>query len=446
MDKISEFQKLRGLVEREKKIYRELYSLENYIKKADPAEKRMILSQISMLKKNLLRTNKEIPEVLDKIHLIKSFPSSQKEIPKEIHEKALPEKKEEKKTPEKGTTLNLKGITGGKAYSLKDLKPTKLEKQTLKRMKQKEKKKEVQKEQKPNIYVQLANRWFSKLSNKIIADKTFKDLERDLIKANLQFTPRSYISVTILSSLLSIFIGVALSVFFLFFNIGANLPFITRTPEEFGIRFLKVIWIIVLAPIVTFMGMYIYPGLEKSSTEARIDDELPFATIHMSAISGAMIDPSRIFDIIISTKEYPFIEKEFKKLINEINIYGYDLVSALRNSAYNCPSKRLSELFNGLATTINSGGYLPEFFEKRSQTLLFEHGLEKEKRTKAAETFMDIYISIVIAAPMILMILLMMMKISGLGISLSTSAITLIMVLAVTLINIVFLTFLQLKK
>src|SRR3989338_2920605 len=117
MDKISEFQKLRGLVEREKKIYRELYSLENYIKKADPAEKRMILSQISMLKKNLLRTNKEIPEVLDKIHLIKSFPSSQKEIPKEIHEKALPEKKEEKKTPEKGTTLNLKGITGGKAYS-----------------------------------------------------------------------------------------------------------------------------------------------------------------------------------------------------------------------------------------------------------------------------------------------------------------------------------------
>jgi len=38
------------------------------------------------------------------------------------------------------------------------------------------------------------------------------------------------------------------------------------------------------------------------------------------------------------------------------------------------------------------------------------------------------------------------MKISGLGISMSTSMITIIMVLVVTMINVVFLTFLQLKK
>jgi len=192
--------------------------------------------------------------------------------------------------------------------------------------------------------------------------------------------------------------------------------------------------------------MYTYPSMEKSSTESKIEEELPFATIHMSAISGSMIDPSKIFNIIISTNEYPALQKEFTKLINGINLYGYDLVNALRNSAYNTPSRKLSELYNGLATTINSGGYLPEFFDKRSQTLLFENRLEQEKKTKAAETFMDIYISLVVAAPMILMILLMMMKISGLGVAMSTQMITIVMVAAVTMINIVFLTFLQLKK
>ena len=78
--------------------------------------------------------------------------------------------------------------------------------------------------------------------------------------------------------------------------------------------------------------------------------------------------------------------------------------------------------------------------------MLFEHRIEKEKSAKAAETFMDIYISVVIAAPMIIMLLLMMMKMSGLGISLSTSMITLIAVLGVTIINIVFMTFLHLKQ
>ena len=72
----------------------------------------------------------------------------------------------------------------------------------------------------------------------------------------------------------------------------------------------------------------------------------------MAAISGSMIEPSKIFSIIISTEEYPYLTREFTKLINEINVYGYDLVSALRNNATNSPSKKLAELFNGIAMQI----------------------------------------------------------------------------------------------
>jgi hypothetical protein len=78
--------------------------------------------------------------------------------------------------------------------------------------------------------------------------------------------------------------------------------------------------------------------------------------------------------------------------------------------------------------------------------LLFDYRLDKEKKSKAAETFMDIYISVVIAAPMILMLLLMMMKVSGLGIGLSTGTLTFLIVGAVAVINIFFLIFLQLKQ
>jgi hypothetical protein len=430
------FEKLKKIIAEEKRIYLEIYSLELYLRKANPGERKIVSSQINSLKKSLKKVNGEIPEVLNKMEVTGTL------APKEgkIQEKTSAEVKS-------GFIARAASlIPWPKGYSLKELKPTSLEKETLKRMKKKVKKEVEQKEQKPSTYIRIANLLFSDISNRIINKKTFEELERDLIKANLQFTSRSYISVIFLSTLISIFVGIFIAIFFFFFNIGATLPFITKVQGAFGLRFIRVIWIPILAPLVTFLIMYVYPGLEKIAAEDRINQELPFATIHMSAISGAMIDPSKIFDIIITTKEYPYIEKEFKKLLNEINIYGYDLVTALRNSAYNSPSRRLSELFNGLATTINSGGYLPEFFEKRSQTLLFEHNLEKEKKTKAAETFMDIYISIVIAAPMILMVLLMMMKISGLGISLSTSMITLIMVLSVTMINIVFLTFLQLKR
>ena len=133
-------------------------------------------------------------------------------------------------------------------------------------------------------------------------------------------------------------------------------------------------------------------------------------------------------------------------MINEINLYGYDFVSALKNTSKNSPSKKLSELLNGLATTITSGGDLTNFFDERAETLLFNYRLEQERSSRTAETFMDIYISLLIAAPMILMLLMIIMKISGLGITMSFLTISLLISLVVIIVNIIFLAFLHLKK
>jgi len=270
-------------------------------------------------------------------------------------------------------------------------------------------------------------------------------VEKDLPKIYMQLLPKTYVSVILFTTMLSVIVGFFLFIFFLFFNVSAEIPFITLVGESILLRFVKTFWIIILVPVITFAFMYTYPSLERKSAESKINTELPFATIHMSAISGSMVEPSKIFEIIISTGEYPYLQKEFIKLLNEINVLGYDLVTALKHSGGNSPSKKLAELFNGLATTINSGGDLSGFFDKRSESLLFDYRIEREKKTRASETFMDIYISVVIAAPMVLMLLLMMMKISGLGISLSTNMITLVMILGVAGVNIAFLTFLHLK-
>ncbi len=323
---------------------------------------------------------------------------------------------------------------------------TDLEKDTLKRLKKGGEVVSEQKTKKASVYVQMSNQIFSKISLRLLGKEMFKNLPKDLIKANMDFLPKSYVSVIISTTILSVFVAFLLFIFFLFFNIGVDLPIITFSTDGFLSRFLKTSWLLFVIPLASFLFMYSYPSLEKDAVKRKINLELPFATIHMSAISGSLIDPTKIFSIIVSTKEYPYIEKEFVKLMNSINVLGHDLVSALRTSAVNTSSKNLSDIFNGLATTIHSGGSLPNFFEERAKSLLFEYNLEKGKNTKMAETFMDIYISVVIAAPMILMLLLMMMKISGLGIPLSTGAITLIMVTGVSFINLVFLTFLHLKQ
>jgi len=454
---------LKKQVSREKEIIKEMGSLLIRLNKVKSIEeRRLVISHIISLKHSIKNIDNIITEILTKkksavrplLPVAKSLlpmvpkkvEKHEEVVQKETKHKETKEEEKKRKEYEKRRKERIKKAIKRAEIERKKKQITPLEKESVKRLKKKGKTIVYARRKAPSLYVKTASRIFSKASISLSEGKMFKGLERDLVKANLQFIPINYLSVTLLTTLLSFIIGIFIFVFLLFFNINSENPFISQVEEDIFTRMISIFWVFIVLPLIAFLLMVFYPSAEKKSIERKIDQELPFATIHMSAISSSMIEPSKIFNIIISTKEYPNLEKEFTKLINQIHVYGYDLVSALKYISEHCPSRKLGELFNGLATTLNSGGDLPNFFDQRAQNLLFDYKLEREKHNKAAETFMDIYISVVVAAPMILMLLLMMMKISGLGVSFSTGMITLIMISAVTVINIVFMVFLQLKQ
>ena len=437
MEKESSIKDLGKSVSKQKEISQRMKVLSEKLNRVGSREREMILSEIQTLKNSLYKINKQGMDSVKKISMYRSLnqtpPSAKKEVGK-----SLP-------TINAHLISQLENKKKKKGFEL-----SKIESETIKRMKKRDKEilkehKEKQKVRKPKKYVKMSSKYFYKYSVALLKKGRFKKLPKALTRANLDFIPINYISFMLFTTSLALIASFFIMIFFLFFNLFASPPFITFSSESIFLRFSKVFWIMVLIPAVTFGFIYFFPSAERKSLENKLNAELPFATIHMSSISSSLVEPSKIFSIIVATKEYPNLSKEFIKLLNDINVYGYDLVTALRNTGFNSPSKKLSELFSGLATTITSGGHLPDFFEKRSQTLLFEYRLEREKQSKAAETFMDIYISVVIAAPMILMLLLMMMRVSGLGLALGTGTITIIMILGVTLINILFLTFLHLK-
>jgi Flp pilus assembly protein TadB len=418
---------LKKAISDEKKTVEEMASILHEIPGEDPS----LISQINALKQRLKEENDKIPEMMDKFNLMRS-----------LHKDDIAEKiKKHKKMPRKSWFQKMKEeMELGREFRI-----SRMEKGVIKRLEKKKKEAEKKEKKKPSGYAGFSSRLFSEFSRPLVSSKTFEQMVKDLLKTNLGIIPSAYISIIFFSVTISVLIAVALFAFLLFFNISTTPPFIIPVSNILS-RFLTIFWILFAIPVVTFISLYVYPSIEKKSLEAGIDQELPFATINMSAIAGSKIEPTNIFNIILSTGEYPRLKTQFTKLMNEINIYGHDLVTALRNSADNCPSKKLSDLYNSLATNITSGGDLGEFFEKRSENLLLDYRLERERYTRASETFIDVYISIVIAAPMILMLLLMMIQVSGLGLALTPTTLSLIMVLGVAGVNFVFLMFLRLKQ
>ncbi len=432
--KNSDFLELKKIISKEKKIVNEMTSVV-HSKNSDS----IISSHINSLKQNLKIENDKAPKFINNINLTKILDHQDN---KKTIDKVLNEDKE-KKVPKKNFFEKMEE----ESKLTREYRISRSEKNIIKRI-EKKKKEEIAKKvgKGPNKYAGVASRLFSDFSRPLVESKNFSGMVNDLLKTNLGFIPPVYISIIFLSVFISLVVALVIFLFFLFFNLSATPPFIVPATNIIS-RFLELFWILFILPILTFVFLYFYPSLERKSLETNIDQELPFATINMSAIAGSKIEPTNIFKIIVSTgEEYPNLKKQFTKVMNEVNIYGHDLVTALRNTADYCPSKKLTDLYNSLATNITSGGDLGEFFDKRSESLLLDYRLERERSTRSSETFIDVYISVVIAAPMILMLLFMMIQVSGLGISLSTTAISLIMVFGVALINFVFLMFLRFKQ
>ena len=325
------------------------------------------------------------------------------------------------------STKEKRFITVGKTDKKEFLEKLKLSEKSLSTLK-KENKKEIKDRviNKPSIYAKMSNKFFLKHTEKLVPK--FNSLNQDLKKANIRFMLSTYLSMALMSIVLSLVIGILI----------------------FGVIIIIDLknWICILIPIglasLTATGFYLYPSNEASSVQKKISQELPFAAIHMAAIAGSNIEPTKIFKIIAASKEYTYIGKEMKKIIAQVDIYGYDLVTALKNVAGQTSNKKLAELFSGFATNISTGGELKNYIEKKAENYLLDYRLEREEYSELAGTFMDIYISILIAAPLVLMMMFIVMNVAGLGMGgLSITSLLFLSVIGIIIVNIIFLTVLN---
>ncbi|MEK6855245.1 MAG: type II secretion system F family protein [Nanoarchaeota archaeon] len=430
---------LKNNVRTEIGILREISNYTRSLEYVSEHEKSLLIGSIVSLEKTIKIINASIPKLLKDIEITKKLPSdSAKPRSARFSFERIKFKRSDR-------SLEVVLDRRDKEKFLRELS---IGENLLRKIKKKRREeKEVYTEFKVGRgYFKLANKFFFDRADILIKKGYFKNLSVELKKSNLDLLLESYVAVILLSSFLTLVLSIFAVVFFFFFDFAPGFPFFEFFNGSYLLRFAKIFWIPFVSPVLVFLILYVYPSTEKKSLQRRIDIELPFAVIHMSAISGSGIEPSEIFRIIGLNREYPYLRKEIRKVLNQINLYGYDLITALNNASISTPSEKLSELFSGLSTTITSGASLPEFFEKRAETLLLNYRLDREKYTKTAETFLDIYISLVIAAPMVFLLLFIMIMLAGFNVGLSSLQLSLLVILGVALLNILFLILLHLRQ
>jgi flagellar protein FlaJ len=233
----------------------------------------------------------------------------------------------------------------------------------------------------------------------------FRDVDVNLQKSELRIGFRAYVSWAILASLLvsvSTLVLIPFSlVFIAHFSLASSLLFGVG-----GALF---------AGAFTVIGFYAYPIFRADSLKNEVEGELPFTTSYMAILAGAGVSPDHIFISLTNPRVSPKVSVEARTIVRDMELFGFDVVSALENASKRTPSERFKEMLEGFIGTIHSGGNLSAYLTSRSRQYMELKRISLRKFSDTLSILAEFYVTLLVAGPLIFVVLLAVMGMLGGG-------------------------------
>lgn len=288
----------------------------------------------------------------------------------------------------------------------------------------------------PSFFGSMANVTIKKTSILLLDTfpEFFKSLYNALRLANIKILSNTYVNMMVLAVVLS---GIFSIVFFsIFFALLKN-PFYMLVTKTF-IMF-------ILGSGVAFLMFYAYPFMKIKARRRSINTNLPFAINHMAAVAASGVPPTKMFKLIVESKEYGEISVEVEKVVEYVELFGYDLLTAIKSVAATTPSPQFKEFLEGMVSTVESGSDIKGYLVEKSEEAMLNYELERQKYIETISTYSDIYTGVLIAAPLFFVAALSL--VSMLGGAIGGVDVDVLIVLgtyiAIPLLNIFFIIFLE---
>jgi flagellar protein FlaJ len=266
---------------------------------------------------------------------------------------------------------------------------------------------------------------FGKFLEPWIEKGSFERLNRSLKRAGMDISVRAYLGSAILSSIL-------LGVFSFFLaTVGISLLLQGANPtEELQNQLLLSILvgtvIGALCGIIPILPFLYWPQMKAADRKILIEAGLPSTASYLSAMSSSGVPPNRLFYSLAGEASVaPEISKESKRITRDIEIFGYDILKAIRTASERSPSERFSKFLDGMSATITSGGDLTFYLSAEGKALMKLKEEETKEFIEQLGVLSEIFMIIGVVAPLFFVVITAILAV----ISPETTIGTIIMVL-----------------
>jgi len=291
----------------------------------------------------------------------------------------------------------------------------------------------------PSFWGSLANLTSKKISLWMIDQfpDFFKELYITLRLADVKMLSNTYVNLMVFLSMIG---GILTGVLLFGWSLMTGIPFIVAV--------VRGIFFTVIGAIIIFALAYSYPSSKANGRKMSIKTNMPFAINHMAAVASSGVVPTKMFRLISESTEYGEIASEAEKIVNYIDIFGYDFLTATKSVAQITPCPEFKEFLEGMVSTTQSGGDVKNYLAQKSTESMSTYELDRKRYTDTISTYSDIYTGILIAAPLFFVAALSLVSMLGGKIGNVSPSFILVMGTYVVIpgLNLAFLAFLKLSQ
>jgi len=164
----------------------------------------------------------------------------------------------------------------------------------------------------------------------------------------------------------------------------------------------------------TWSFRYYYPRQRVDRRRQRINFVLPHAIVFMYALSHSGMDLLQVLKKLARSKDaYGAVAEEFDMVVRDVELFGNDLYTALRNARNLTPSDNLEQFLDDMVSVLESGGNVTRFFEDQSERYMNRARDEQEDFLETLSLLSEVFIVGFVAAPLFLIVILMVIAILG---------------------------------
>ncbi|MGC9435802.1 MAG: type II secretion system F family protein [Methanomicrobiales archaeon] len=231
-------------------------------------------------------------------------------------------------------------------------------------------------------------------------------LRRALRAAHIQIPHRQYLRQACLATFCAF---IAYCIFLTALSLGGyRITLLWVIPDVMA----RMIFFVIAVP-GTFLLLYMYPFLVAQGRATQIDQDLPYAITYMQALSTTMTLYEVIRRVYEESDLFGEVSREFGLIIRDVEVFGDDLYTAVRNLQGITPSAKLADFLNDLILLSDSGGSITGFLAARSDVFRDAAKREMEMSLKTIEIMAEVYVTAFVAGPIVVLVMLLAQDMSG---------------------------------